>query len=373
MSISGIYASFTQISENQLGTGYVDIGIQTYKLNNENIEILYDDKKEKTVFPSSIISFIPKIKNSGENCYLRVKIFYINNDINAENYILGISNDWEKNENYFYYKKILKSKESAKLFDTITIPKNINEITTDKKIKLIITAEAIQEKIFVPDYTKNNPWYNITAEKIINTKYDINPNGSKKDIIINYENKTNDDIEISNDFLSGMAKIMPGDIYTSSIKLSNSSKNNAEYYFKISLDNAIDNENLQSLLNELKLILTNQFDEIIYNGKLGSENKISLGKYNIGQNDKINFKILVPNELSNKYTNLYPNIFCTFSVDYDKEDQKFNNSKIENSISNISPQTGDKISKSMAIFFISAISLIILIILDYLEIKKENY
>lgn len=362
MSISGIYATTVQITEGNFSTGIVDVKIEIFKLNSENKEIKYDESN-KVVTPAEVISFIPKIENKGASSYVRAKIYYINEDIDASEYITGISEEWEKYGEYYYYKNALNSEETVKLFNTIQIPQNVEEITSSKKIKLEITAEAIQEKNFEPDYTKDDPWQGVTPIKSANIEYNIDTTNDAN-ITINYENGTGSDIETSNNFFENITNIMPGDSYSSRIKLKNTNKKNAKYYLKLNLEGLTGNE--IGLLEQIDLTITNKNGEIIYNGKLKNVENILLGKYNIGDEDEFSLKMLVPKELENKYAGMHAKLNWVFSADYDKDNTKDNNS----SNSKTNPQTGDKINMAITIFLISSMGLVIVMLLDYKE--KRN-
>ncbi len=370
MSISGIYATTAQIDNAQLITGKVDIQVLTYKLNNEHKEVKYDEDN-KTVFPGEVISIIPKIKNEGANCYIRAKIFYINDDVDVRNYITGMTDAWEKIGDYFYYKEAVSIDKVVKVFDTITIPNNIDEITNSKTIKLVITADAVQEDNFTPDYTKEDPWNGIVPVKSVNSEYDIDTNNNRN-ITIKYENGVDKDINVPNSFLEGMNNVMPGDSYSSSIEINNTDKKNGHFYVTIAVDdnnqsgNNEGNINGKGLLNELELLITNDQGQVVYKGNIKNGERILLGKYGIGNKDRLNFKVIVPNSLSNEYANIAPKINWTFSVDYDKEASD-NGNKNNNEIS---PQTGDKINVSITIFIISAIGLVIVLFLSYRERKN---
>lgn len=358
MGISGIYATTSQITSGQSSTNGVNIKIQTFKLNSENVEEKYEEST-KVVMPADVISFIPKIENLGAKCYVRAKILYISEDVDAETYITGISSEWEKHGEYYYYKNALNSEEIVKLFDTIKIPQNIGEITSSKKIKLEITAEAVQEKNFEQDLSKEDPWQGIVPTQSVNTEYNIDTNN--KNITINYENGTDSDIEVSDEFLENMKDIMPGDSYSSSIKIKNTNKKNAKYYLKLDLKGL--NEIEIGLLEEIDLIIINKQGKVIYSGKLRNAENVLLGKYDIGEEDEFDLKMSIPKDLANKYAGIPPKLNWTFSVDYDKDNSKDNNSGKNKT----NPQTGDEINMAITIFVISSMGLVIVMLLDYKE------
>lgn len=375
MNISGIYALTNQATNGSLSTGVVDIKIQTYKLNEENEEIYSNDKK---VNPGETISFIPKIENFGENCYVRVKIKYIDANIDFKNYITNFSNSLEKHGEYYYYNKVLNPKEKIQLFDTIKIPDNISN-EDNSEIPLEIIAEAVQEKNFIPDYSKENPWGDIIPEKRIDNTVNINTNKENSKITIKYESSIDSNINVPNDFLENISKVMPGDSFKEYVEINNDKKN-AKYYMQIVVDEKYLIE--KELLSKIKLQIINKNGQVIFDGNIGNTGRVLLGNYNINENDRFEFNISVPSDIGNEYTTLNPVLDIVFSAEYDDipngQPNSGSVSQNENSISKYvqnlltNPKTGDKIDWAITMFFISSIGLIITIILGYREKKKED-
>ena len=336
-------------------TDVVDIKIQNYKLEDNNKETEYGSEIKK-VMPGDKISIIPKVFNLGMDCYLRVKVNYIDGDIDFIDYVAGFSDKFTKYGEYYYYNTTLKSKETVKIFDTIEIPEDAEFHTRDGRIKLEIIAEAIQERNFQPDYTLADPWKNVKPSKSVNSTYEINGENSK--VVINYEDNTDKDISVSNNFFERARKIVPGDSFTDSIKIKNTNKEKTKYYLKFNTDrNDIKEINL---LSQIQLIITKKNGQVVYNGKLLSEDKILLGEYKLGEIDELYFKVSVPEELDNQFENLNPRLLLVFSAEYDTKENADRN-----------PQTGDSIDVAITIFFISAIGLVIVMLLAYKEKKKE--
>lgn len=375
MNISGIYALTNQATNGSLSTGVVDIKIQTYKLNDGNEEIYSNVKK---VHPGEVVSFIPKIENFGEKCYVRVKIKYIDDTINLDDYITNFSNSLEKHGEYYYYNKVLNPEEKLQLFDTIKIPDNISN-EDNSEIPLEIIAEAVQEKNFIPDYSKENPWGDIIPEKRIDNTVNINTNKEKSKITIKYESGIDSNINVPNNFLENISKVMPGDNFKEYVEINNDKKN-AKYYMQIIIDEKYLLE--KELLSKIKLHITNKNGQVIFDGNIGNTGRVLLGNYNINENDRFEFNISVPFDIGNEYTTLNPVLDIVFSAEYDDipngQPNSGSVSKNENSISKYvqnlltNPKTGDKIDWAITMFFISSIGLIITIILGYREKKKED-
>lgn len=350
MTISGVYATAVQVTNGQLYSGGVDIEIKTYRLNNENTEI--ESEYERKVRPAEVLSVIPRIRNNGEKCYIRAKMFYINNSIDIQKYIKGFSTNWIKRGDYYYYAKPLNENVSIKMFDTLEIPENIRAITSSRRLKLEITVEAVQEKNFAPDYSKDDPWQGLEPAQIVNSKYDMDINNNTN-IRVDYENGAEENISLAKNSFSNVKSIMPGDSYTSYIQIKNTKKKDAKYYLKL-------NSNNPGLPSQIGLIITGQDGQVIYNDNIEVGKQVLLGQYNAGEGDILDLQMIVPAELENPHEYLDSNLDLVFSVDSDKD--KKNN--------NINPQTGDKINVAITIFLISAIGLIIVMFIEHKERKN---
>ena len=104
--------------------------------------------------------------------------------------------------------------------------------------------------------------------------------------------------------------------------------------------------------------------------------QILLGEYQENENDKLEFKISIPNELGNEYMLLNPEITFEFSSEKDEQNNIDNKDKEKNKdvierIKN-NPQTGDKVNVAIIIFYISTVGLVIVMILDRKENKREK-
>ena len=346
MGISGIYALTIQTS-NSIVMGGVNVKVKTYKLINGGEQEF--DSENEVLMPGDTISFIPKIENNDKDCYVRFKMFYIADDIDGSNYVTGLSSDFKKQGDYFYYDKVLKRDENVKLFDAIKVPENISSLTTEKNIKLIITAEAVQMKNFTPDFDSEDPWNGVVPEENTGISYDIDTN--KSNITVECIGDAEKDIKVPSDFLNDIKAAMPGDSYKNSIEIKNTDKKNVHYYVMLDTDEP-------ELLNALELIITNKKGQV-YKGKMTRSKAILLGEYGLNETDSLEFEILVPSNLKNEYANLMPKINFIFSAKYAEND------KIKN------PKTGDKINVAITMFLISSIGLITVLVLDKKNVDSK--
>ena len=357
MSISGIYAVTNQVTNGIISTDIVDIELTSFEMNENNEEIEYETTRH--VIPGEEISITPKVYNHGMDCYLRIKVKYINENLDFMNYVTGFSEKFTKYGDYYYYSDILQSDESIKIFETIKIPEEIRTMTDSDRIKLEIVAEAIQGRNFEPDYTLADPWKNIKPSKTINNTYCIDEDSSH--ILINYEDNTDKSVFVSDNFFVDARKLVPGDEYTDSIKIKNNNAEKAKYYIKMNTDG--NNIKERKLLESLKLIITKDNGDVIYDGNFIINEKILLGEYSLGEEENIYFKVKVPFELDNQYENLNSKLLIIFFGEYNGNESKQDSNTIK---------TGDSIDFPVITFLISAIGLIIVMILFYRENKKIN-
>lgn len=162
----------------------VDIKIETYK----------GYESGKTFSPGEVVSFVPKVLNTSVDCYLRVKIEYVNSNTDFLDYITDFPESLEKHGEYYYLKNVFKANEVLNLFNTIKIPEDAELRVSGKNVRLEIIAEAIQADGFNPDYSLEDPWKGVIPEKntgqIIYIDDDTEEHNKKKNP------KTEDSIDI---------------------------------------------------------------------------------------------------------------------------------------------------------------------------------
>ena len=346
MSISGIYALNSQKTDGDFNTKIVDIQLQTYGVDDENNEIEYDDSKN--VMPGEVITFMPKVSNVGEPCYIRLKINYVDENTDFMDYVTGFSSSLAKHGDYYYYEKIFDKNEVLKVFDSIQIPSSIS--SDEDSVKIVITAQAIQTRNFEPDYSLEDPWKSIDVQETVNSSYEIGAGFN-----IRFEDNTDGEVKVPNDYMSRFYNMMPGDEFSDNIEIKNNRKNKVRYYLRLETNEK--NADKLKLLSQIKFIITNDDGKTIYDGTLQQFDKILLSELNANEYEKLVFKVMVPIDINNKFENLDPDLTFVFL------------SEEESSI--INPKTGDLIDVSMIIFLLSAMGLIIVIIIGYINNKKE--
>ena len=330
MSISGIMA-MNNSTDGSIVTGKVDIEIREFTLNSDNEEILYN-LENKSIASGEEITLIPRIYNLNEKSYIRAKVILQNSDIDISSWVSGISSDWEKVGDYYYYNSEVDKECYVQFFDSIQFPENTDE-TVEYKIQVI--AEAIQAKNFDQDLSLENPWKNVAIEKMVDSSYIVDDQISK--IKYEFENGTDRDITLSQELFKEMNNLLPGDKIIGNAKILNNNRNVSKYYLNIRNEDYSDSE--KEFLKKLVITIKDE-EKILYKGNLMEASQILLGTLNSGEAKNIKFELYVPEDLDNRYVGINVNPIFAFSLNEEKnENQNTNTSTNTSTNTNINTNT----------------------------------
>ena len=380
LGISGAYAVFSDsvTVKNHIATGDINISLKEYQKKNGK-EIFYRNPIE--VLPGDFISKIPRITNQGMPCWIRTKISFQNNlemkDGFGEKNIEGISRDWKKKGEYYYYTKPLKKGESVDFFTGVSVPFFWTEDYSGQKLRIGIQADAIQVANFHPDFQEMSPWGNQIVEKCIhetNGKTDCKL--EDVELSVKFHGDAQKLLAVPADFFRNFGAILPGDTKKDEISISNTDKNAVEIFFRTEIQNQTKEQ--KELLEKLALTVSMNGKKF-YTGNLKSsslERSVLLGKFEPQTEGKLTFSITAPPNLKNSYALRDASVNWIFTVN--KKDGVFTDSPLspdgsENkrySAENSTPvKTGDNTP-----VFIMIVLLIFSSILGiaYLKLKKGD-
>lgn len=374
MCISGIYA-FTNTPilkvKNEVNTGAISIELKEYTIVDGQ-ELIYNDT-ETTVLPGQIISLIPRVTNVGDSSYIRAKLSYTSEDNSliqiSDDNVDGMSENWIKKGEYWYYKNTVNSGENLDIFNSFRIPVDVPNEFQGNSIFLNIAVEAVQASNFTPDFNSQNPWNGINVEEA-NTTYhadmvQINPNA-----VIEYDNSANLYMNVPEDFFSKLGHVVPGDIIKDEVTIKNTKKANMEYFISTEKVDGISEKGME-LLEKLQLKIQSK-DKVLYEGKAYKLENKSLGVYKPDDSAKLEFIITVPTELGNEFADLSSAIRWNFSVEEGKEEPTPEPEPEPIPEPEKTPQTGDtKFKVAITTFFISTLGLIIVLVLDRKQKNKR--
>lgn len=311
-----VYAAGWAEVLNGFETGIVDIEIREYQEIDGN-EILWEDDQE--IMPGKVISKIPRIRNNGCECYIRARIQPSEYNSGLENYFFGMSSDWIKSEDgYFYYQKPLKNNMEVELFKGVKIPEDFSQDYEGAELHLVINVDAIQSKNFVPDFSEDSPWGTVTIVRSkSNGDYTITSyqNIDRQTLKVEYQGESGSLITNENDFFVNFPVLMPGDEYADSAVLLNSGEDDVELYFRTEILEE------SPLLDEIRMEITAEVkgeSRKVYQGDIRAE-ELSSGQILCvlppDSTGNLGFRISVPEGMDNQYADLESCVKWVFTTE----------------------------------------------------------
>ena len=250
---SGTILAMTETSvTNTLSTGIVDIELEEYRIQDGEEE-RYEDVKD--ILPGQVISKIPRIRNAGNDCYIRVKLELTGTEESIE--IREIGENWmQGRDGYLYYTEVLKTGEETDLFQSIRIPEDFAQ-AENSTFQLKIDAEGIQSKNFTPDFEADAPWGAVEIQQCKKEgQYDISSfkQASDQSLRVVYEGDSQKLFSEPEDFFTNFPVMLPGDAYEETAVLQNTADKPVKLYFRGASEETADND----LLEQIGLTITTE-------------------------------------------------------------------------------------------------------------------
>lgn len=305
--------------ENHIQTGDIHIKLEEYQLDAAGNEELYNF--EGFVLPGDIISKIPRITNLAEPCYIRIFLTFPQKDSSelsglTADQLEGISDQWIRKGDYYYYPEILSTGDSLDFFQSVSIPSHFENEYSGQELSISIQVDAIQAANFTPDFTRELPWGDQIIEICAHnqTEPDIKHPYTAHQVV--YEGNSHKLITPSEDFFSNLGQMMPGDTFTDKILLKNSTASDAELFFRTALSENL-TEDALDLLEHISLEIR-LGEDLLYRGNLKSatlQEPVSLGRYKSGAEGVLTFTLHMPESLTNAYALRNTSVKWIFSVE----------------------------------------------------------
>lgn len=352
MAVQAGVKQFQAQTLNHLETGNIKIELKEYRIMEDGTETDYFYDGE--VVPGTYVSKIPRIHNLSSDCYVRIKTEYPSKLKLEDGNLKGISDDWIKRGEYWYYQPVLEEEESVDFFTGIQFPADWDEEQAGQDILLALHAEAIQAVNFTPDYTRDDPWFGEQPQHCLQ-EFGVKGGGmGSSPMYVIYE----DQLSVSPiDFFQNLGTLMPGDQRSDSFAIENKNAEEAEIWFRTELPELSDKQ--REVLDGMALTIQ-KGGEILYQGNLAAgdlEQGVSLGKALPGGHMEVSFSISVPKEWENAYA------FRDTAVKWIFETQRI--------IPDPSPPTGEE-TKNQGWIYFSAGTVSFLVLLAVLAGKKSK-
>lgn len=354
----GIIYGMTSVDvTNYFETGIVDIDLSEYCIDGGKEMPL---PVNPILMPGDSLSQVSRIKNYGNDCYVRAKIaFRDTTEFTIEN-IVGISEDWILAEDgYYYYKNILPTGEEVNIFSGVNIPKDLPQYNEGAEFFLDVSVDAIQSKNFEPDFSLAMPWgsvqilmnnniepYDVSTFKVSDTKnFQIVYQGAAEKLVINSE-----------DFFANFPYLMPGDTYADEVIIKNDSNDIIKLHFRSVTEDS-------DLLKRINLKISTNISgtyKVVYEGDLQALKLVEdtiLGELKGKKECSFKFEISVPAELTNEYNLSASSVKWIFSTEVTKIPDN--------------PKTGD-ISNVYLYFGMMSVSFMCIVLLLFARFKQEK-
>lgn len=283
---------------NRFDSGVVDIELKEYSLDEAGREIPW--KNDPVVLPGAEISKIVRIKNRGDDCYLRVKAVFSGDDGS----LVGIGGDWSPApDGYYYYRKVLEAGETVDFLKGVRMSESLDQETEGRRFSLDIQAEAIQSRNVTPKWGQERPWGDPViqkAERNSGRTWKQKNTGSGK-LMLEYQGDAASIVVNTEDFFQNLPSLLPGDSYTDQVLLANDSNMPTRLFFR-----SLTAEG-SPLASQICLTIeteSGQKRETIYQGPLSADElaeEILLTTIPAYGSDKLLFTLAVPEELDNPY------------------------------------------------------------------------
>ncbi len=297
------YFSDTVTVKNHIALGDVNIGLKEYELKNGE-EIPYENSR--VILPGDSISKIPRITNYGEPCWVRVKVFFQNSMENmagfTEDCLSGVSPDWVRQGDFYYYTRVLGRMETVPFFQRVTIPSGWTEEHSGQKLSLEIRADAIQSAHFSPDFQAPSPWGSQEIQLCVHEMDgEVIQRERNVELSVEFQGQAHRLVAVPDDFFGNFKTAMPGDVLQDQVEISNTTEKTSEIFFHTGL--VCQREDRMDLLKKLGFSIRMDGKEL-YSGNLMAlelAEEVSLGLFRSGQKGILDFTVTVPPELDNAY------------------------------------------------------------------------
>lgn len=317
-SIAAAYAAVETQSgvKNTVRTGGVSIDVNTFTMKDGSKVPL----EEKTVIDrNKDISYIPRIKNNAEDCYVRVKLSAESDQqkVDMVKEIAGIQPGWKLIGGYLYNTKPLEHDQTVELCSGFHMPEDWDYMKSNE-LSVKVTADAIQAKNFTPDFTSEteNPWGDVAIRNsavgddyVINT---VDPAETKGNIKVIYANAVKGITINSDDFFADV-NFMPGDKYSDCLTVSNQTRKKATIMFKTEFKDS-------PLLDMMQMQIDN--GSVFYNGPMASDSLKDYQKIaslKPGETKKITVELELPAQADNKYQVNSDQVKWYFAIEQDTD------------------------------------------------------
>lgn len=309
----------------------------------------------KDILPGQEIPMIMEIENLGEDCFIRYRVrteSKSNQEISSASF-RGLPDDCVQKGEYFYDMEILKHGEKEELFASFLLPENWEQEEEDE-IHIYVTADAVQSRNFTPDFESENPWGDITIQKVSEEDKENQlrvavPQKGLCRVVVEGDKI----ITVPDGFFSEMGTVVPGDTIQGEIQIENGCKQSEAVYWKLESEE-------HELLNSVELKIERSNGAILYQGTVQeyqTDRFALLERYAQDEKDSLLFTLYFPEEMDNLYRLLNAQMTWTFRAISETQEADFLQEERQETV-----KTGEESHLFLFLLLIGSASLVFVLI-----------
>lgn len=343
--------------ENNVSIGSINIDLLEYEKDKNGKEIPM--RANRMVHPGQTVDEIVRIANIANDAWVRVKIDYTGG-LSDDN--LDIGKEWLKKGDYWYHKKPIAHGDTIDLCSTVSFPREWDN--AGSKCTIHISADAVQEKNFTPDYSLDDPWKGTVIEQSIKDGYNAFENTSGSSQVI-FRGGAEGLVKTSKDFFAWIGTMMPGDKEIGKVSISNEYNRSVKIWFHVSAVDA------GKLAGKIKIQIDHKGETLFYGTMDEASRDILLGEYGQGDASELTYHLYVPEELDNEYALASARVKWIFTADL--KDTKSIWQKI-NPVSRLAEdiQTGDTLDAVFYVCILTGVLLVVIYLIKTTRSKKDD-
>ena len=219
------------------------------------------------------------------------------------------SDKWTKIGPYYYLKEPVGTGVTTPFTESITFPSDWDSSMTNTKMGVVFTAEAIQEKNFMPDFDSDDPWHGAVIEAFDSDDYQFKSEGDGQFSIV-YKGGSEGLVRLGDDFFANWGDLMPGDELDGTAEITNRMNLPVKIFFKTESDGDAE------LFKLIKITIKNG-SNTVYDGPLSGNVSpaVLLKEYKPGESTKLSYHLSVPAEIDNAHALSEFKVVWTFSAE----------------------------------------------------------
>ena len=350
---AGVYAAVSdQLSYvEKFETDKVDIRLQQLTIG-ENGET---EAVEELVEANKDVSYIPRIKNEGADCYLRAKV-EVTMDGECEEplgieHIYGLGPEWVLRGDYFYCTEILTAEKEIDLFKGLHIPEDWEYDDADG-FSIKVRAEAIQSANLNVDFREELPWGSVSLQSAALAEDVELMEAVPVSYISDAEFTSDGGFQCSSaDLFDEFGGMMPGDCFKKTVNI----KNSADNPMKVSLKVASGDNELNKKIN----IKITAGGHEVYSGIAAEADRLhvmELTEIPEGGTGAVDLQMHLPADVDNDYTEMEDDIVWELAVE---------------ELVKESPQTGDDFN--LILFMLISMTALLVMVVQILYGRRGRY